>query len=138
VGEAAVAVAARLGARLGRCETATVPTLRLRRVHDPPGPEDGLCVRVDRLWPRAVSRASGRVALWLKDLAPSDARRREFHGKPEAWDAFRAAYAEELKAPAAQAALAALRQAMAAGPVPLLFAARDEARNNAAALAELL
>jgi uncharacterized protein YeaO (DUF488 family) len=111
---------------------------RLRRIHEPPHPEDGLRVLVDRLWPRGISRASGRVDLWLKEVAPSAALRRRFHRVPEAWDEFRTAYAEELQAPAAQAALDALREAMAKGQVTLLFAARDEARNNAVALAEQL
>jgi len=115
-----------------------MPAPRLRRVHDTPSHEDGLRVLVDRLWPRGVSRGAGRVDLWLEDVAPSDALRRQFHGKPEGRDAFRAAYAEELEAPAAKAAPATLRGAMAAGPVTLLFAARDEARNKAVALAELL
>jgi uncharacterized protein YeaO (DUF488 family) len=115
-----------------------MPAPRLRRVYDPPAPEDGLRVLVDRLWPRGVSRASRRVDLWLKDLAPSDALRRRFRGKPEDWEAFCAAYAEELTAPAADAALAMLRAAMASGPVTLLFAARDAERNNAVALAEHL
>jgi uncharacterized protein YeaO (DUF488 family) len=30
--------------------------IRLKRAYEPPGPDDGLRVLVDRLWPRGVSQ----------------------------------------------------------------------------------
>ncbi|RYE34980.1 MAG: DUF488 family protein [Hyphomicrobiales bacterium] len=104
----------------------------VRRVYDPPAPSDGTRILVDRLWPRGV--AKDRIDLWLKDLAPSDALRHEFHGHPDRWDTFCAAYATELGGPAAQVALATLAAERAKGPVALLYAAKDENRNNATAL----
>lgn len=106
----------------------------LKRVYAAPEAGDGVRILVDRLWPRGISKDKARIDLWLKDLAPSDALRRRFHGHPEDWDAFRAAYAEELRGEAAQAAVADLRRRMGAGAVTLLYAAKDEARNNAVAL----
>ena len=106
--------------------------LTVRRVYDPPAPGDGTRILVDRLWPRGV--AKDRIDLWLKDLAPSDALRHEFHGDPDRWDTFCAAYATELGGPAAQVALATLAAKRAKGPVALLYAAKDENRNNATAL----
>lgn len=106
--------------------------LSTKRVYDPPAPEDGTRILVDRLWPRAVSK--DRIGLWLKDIAPSDALRREFHGNPDRWEEFRAAYSAELGGAAAEAALAVLGTKMEAGPVTLLYAAKDEERNNAEAL----
>ncbi|MDX0700552.1 DUF488 family protein [Sinorhizobium medicae] len=91
-------------------------------------------VLVDRLWPRGIAREKAEIDLWLKDIAPSDALRKRFHGKPEDWAAFCANYAEELEGAAAQAAVVELGGLMARGPVTLLYAARDEARNNAVAL----
>lgn len=108
--------------------------LKIKRVYEPPAADDGLRVLVDRLWPRGLSKQAARVDLWLRDVAPSSTLRKAFHGKPETWDEFRKAYAEELVAPAAQAEVAALRARMAQGPVTLLYAARDEAHNNAEAL----
>ena len=113
-------------------------SVAIRRVYDPPSPEDGTRILVDRLWPRGVSKAAGRIDLWLKDLSPSDTLRRRVHGDELDWEGFVAAYAEELRHPAAQAAVAELRAALAAGPVTLLYAARDEARNNATALMKIL
>ena len=106
--------------------------LMVKRVYDPPAPGDGTRILVDRLWPRGVSK--DRIDLWLKDLAPSDALRHEFHGHPDRWDQFCAAYAAELGSPAAQAALAALADKRSKGPIALLYAAKDEKRNNAQAL----
>jgi uncharacterized protein YeaO (DUF488 family) len=108
--------------------------LKTKRIYEPPADDDGLRVLVDRLWPRGLSKESAHVDLWLRDLAPSSALRKAFHGKPETWDQFRKAYGEELTAPAAQAAFVELRTRRAQGPITLLYAARDEAHNNAEAL----
>jgi uncharacterized protein YeaO (DUF488 family) len=106
--------------------------LTVKRVYDPPAPGDGTRILVDRLWPRGVSK--NRIDLWLRDLAPSDALRHEFHGNPDRWDEFCAAYTTELGSPPAQAALATLDAERRKGPVVLLYAAKDEHRNNAEAL----
>ncbi|MGN6097038.1 MAG: DUF488 domain-containing protein [Bosea sp. (in: a-proteobacteria)] len=106
--------------------------IAIKRVYEPAVPQDGTRILVDRLWPRGV--AKDRIDLWLRDLAPSDALRREFHGHPEQWEAFCAAYAAELGGAVARPALDALNDRIAAGPVTLFYAARDEARNNAEAL----
>lgn len=106
--------------------------LLVKRVYDPPSPEDGTRILVDRLWPRGVTK--DRIGLWLKDIAPSDVLRREFHGNPDRWEEFRAAYAAELGSAPAQAALAILDERRKTGPVTLLYAAKDYTRNNAEAL----
>ena len=113
-------------------------TFRLKRVYEPADAGDGTRVLVDRLWPRGIARERARIDLWLKDIAPSDALRKRFHARPEDWPNFLAAYAAELKAPAAQAAAKELLGLLRRGPVTLLYAARDERRNNALALKALL
>ena len=109
-------------------------TLRLKRVYDAPSAEDGLRVLVDRLWPRGIAKDKARIDLWLKDISPSDALRRRLHADPSGWDAFVADYAAELSRPPASTAAATLREHLAKGTVTLLYAARDESRNNAVAL----
>ena len=110
------------------------PSFHTKRVYAPPSKDDGTRVLVDRLWPRGISKDAAKIDLWLKDIAPSTALRKEFHGRPDAWDAFRAAYAAELAAaPAGDAALE-LQALAKRGRLTLLFAARDEERNNAVAL----
>jgi uncharacterized protein YeaO (DUF488 family) len=109
-------------------------SLALKRVYELPEPGDGTRILVDRLWPRGIARDKARIDLWLKDIAPSDALRKRFHAKPDDWDEFRAAYAAELEGAGAQAAAKDLLDRLRDGPVTLLYAARDENRNNAVAL----
>jgi uncharacterized protein YeaO (DUF488 family) len=116
----------------------TPQRFRLKRVYLPPDPADGLRVLVDRLWPRGIGRERARIDLWCKELAPSDVLRRRFHGDPTGWDAFRTAYFAELARPEAQIAARDLCDRLGDRPVTLLFAARDESRNNAVALKEWL
>lgn len=112
-----------------------MPVPRLKRVYAAPAEADGMRVLVDRLWPRGLSKDKAAVDLWLKDVAPSDALRHEFHAHPERFDAFRKAYAAELQG---NEALAELRALARRRKVTLLYAAKDEARNNAVVLRDLL
>jgi uncharacterized protein YeaO (DUF488 family) len=112
--------------------------LRIKRVYEAPDNEDGVRVLVDRLWPRGLSREKAQVDLWLKEIAPSDALRRRFHRDPAGWVDFKAAYCAELERPPAQAVARELLDRLTREPVTLLFAAREQTRNNAVALKEWL
>ncbi len=112
--------------------------LRIKRVYKPPDDEDGVRILVDRLWPRGLSRERAQIDLWLKEVAPSDALRRRFHGHPESWEDFKTAYYAELQREPAQSAVRDLLDRLTREPVTLLFAAREETRNNAVALKEWL
>jgi uncharacterized protein YeaO (DUF488 family) len=79
--------------------------LRIKRVYKPPEDADGVRVLVDRLWPRGLSKERARIDLWLKEIAPSNTLRRLFHGNPESWEEFKAAYYAELDQPAVQSAV---------------------------------
>jgi uncharacterized protein YeaO (DUF488 family) len=113
-------------------------TLRVKRVYEPAEPEDGSRILVDRLWPRGLTKAKAGIDLWLKDIAPSDALRRRIHADPEKWDEFVAAYRRELEKEPARSAAQQLREWIDGGPVTLLYAARNEERNNAKVLREWL
>jgi len=106
--------------------------LKIKRVYEPASEEDGVRILVDRLWPRGMSKQAARVDRWMKELAPSHELRRRFRHDPEQWEAFKAAYFEELDAQ--PGAVADLRSEMASGQVTLIYAARDEQYNNAMAL----
>ena len=108
------------------------PSVRIKRVYEPPSQEDGVRVLVDRLWPRGLSKTRAAVDLWLKDLAPSVRLRRWFNHDPSRWAEFTQRYAEELDAK--KVGTAALLGAARRGRVTLLFGARDPEHNNAAAL----
>ena len=111
--------------------------IRLKRAYDPPSPDDGVRILVDRLWPRGLARDAAKVDHWLKEVAPSAELRRWFGHDPDRWPEFRKRYRAELARNAA--AVAALRELMkGARPATLLFAAKDAAHNNAVALKEFL
>ncbi|NEC84521.1 DUF488 family protein [Streptomyces sp. SID12501] len=116
-------------------------TVRVRRVHEPPEPDDGVRVLVDRLWPRGLSKDVAQVHEWPKALTPSTELRRWYHSQEDAADAyeeFRRRYEAELAAPEAAEALHALRELVSKGPATLVTAARTPALSHASVLAELL
>jgi uncharacterized protein YeaO (DUF488 family) len=110
-------------------------TIKLKRIYEAPSASDGMRILVDRLWPRGIAKDKAKIDLWLKEIAPSDALRKRFHGHPGDWDAFRKAYAAELTQ--AGDAVKELRGHLRKG-VTLLYAARDEEHNNAVALRQWL
>lgn len=112
--------------------------LRVKRVYARVEGDDGFRVLVDRLWPRGLTKEKAHIDQWLKDVAPSDTLRRRIHADPEKWDEFITAYDSELQQEPAKSAAASLRERLRHGPVTLLFAARDEHRNNATALRKWL
>jgi uncharacterized protein YeaO (DUF488 family) len=110
--------------------------VRLKRVYLPAGPEDGVRVLVDRLWPRGVSKVRAALAFWNKDVAPSTELRQWFGHDPARWAEFCKRYRSELKSNSeAVEALGALARQ---GRVTLVFGARDEAHNEAVVLWEVL
>ncbi len=111
-------------------------TIHIKRIYEPPAASDGTRILVDRLWPRRVARDEARIDAWIKTVAPSDALRRWFSHDPGKWPQFRARYIAELTHNPAVVEL----QDMAAKSktVTLLFAAKDNVRNNATVLQELL
>jgi uncharacterized protein YeaO (DUF488 family) len=116
----------------------TAGHFRIKRIYEPASKDDGLRVLVDRLWPRGIAKKKAHIDLWLRDLSPSDQLRRVLHADPAKWDEFVKAYSRELKQAPARTALADLRKLPRSRPVTLLYAARDEAHNNAVALKRLL
>lgn len=71
--------------------------LKVKRVYEPPSPEDGVRVLVDHLWPRGLREEQARVDWWAKELAPSHALRRFFAHDPQRYREFLQRYREELK-----------------------------------------
>ena len=114
-------------------------TVGLKRVYEEPAASDGVRVLVDRLWPRGLTKEAAAVKHWLRDLAPSNELRQWFHANPEGWTLFRKRYMKELVAPAAAAAVEQLYD-LAAGKknVTLLYGSRNQERNNATVLKELI
>jgi len=109
---------------------------RIKRIYDPPAPDDGFRVLVDRLWPRGITKQRAALDLWLKDVAPSTELRTWFHAQHDGFGEFAERYRAEL---AANPAVGELRAAAETHPaITLLYSVKDPERNHAAVLAEYL
>ncbi|MDH4566783.1 DUF488 domain-containing protein [Pseudomonas sp. BN414] len=110
--------------------------IQFKRVYEAAKADDGQRVLVDRLWPRGIRKESLALASWLKEVAPSDQLRKQFCHDPALFDEFRLLYRAELAAHPEhwQGLLEMARK----GNLTLLYAAKDEAHNNARVLAEFL
>jgi uncharacterized protein YeaO (DUF488 family) len=109
-----------------------------KRAYDPFEPSDGYRVLVDRLWPRGVSKAKAHLDAWAKEIAPSRALREWYGHDPDRWPEFRRRYTQELRAPAAQAALDDLARRARRGRVTLVYASRAADISDVAVLERLL
>ncbi|KAF5042903.1 MAG: DUF488 domain-containing protein [Methanoculleus horonobensis] len=106
--------------------------IRIKRIYAEPSNDDGTRVLVDRIWPRGISKEKASLDRWEKELAPSGELRRWFGHDPAKWEEFLRRYRAELAGKEEE--LARLRQEAVEETVTLLYAARDETHNNAAAL----
>lgn len=110
--------------------------IRLKRAYEPPSPEDGTRILVDRLWPRGIRKAEAAIDRWLKDIAPSAELRRWFGHDPERWGEFQRRYGAELAVH--PELLDELRETALARRVTLVYSARDELHNDAVVLRAVL
>ena len=106
--------------------------IHIKRIYESAEQRDGYRVLVDRLWPRGLSKEKARIDLWLRAVAPSSALRVWFGHDPARWPEFRARYHAELRRNSE--ALAPLVERAKRGVLTLLYSARDERFNQAAAL----
>ncbi|MFD6177655.1 MULTISPECIES: DUF488 domain-containing protein [unclassified Isoptericola] len=111
-------------------------TIVVKRVYEPPGPDDGARVLVDRLWPRGVSKEHAHLDRWCKEVAPSTELRQWFHHDPDLFAEFERRYRAELAGNPEVAELAAL----GAGDdrLTLLYSAHDTEHNQALVLRDVL
>jgi uncharacterized protein YeaO (DUF488 family) len=114
-------------------------TIAVKRVYAAPSRTDGTRVLVDRLWPRGLTKQDAALDAWFKELAPSDELRQWFHAYPEAWSTFGKRYLKELARPEASEQLQELYGwARQRKRLTLLYASKNEERNNAVVLKDLL
>lgn len=110
--------------------------IAMKRAYDPPDEADGIRVLVDRLWPRGLTKKSAAIDQWPKDVTPSTELRKWFHHDPDRWDEFRRRYLVELKDKGSE--LDELRKLAQAGPITLIYAARDTPHLHATVLRDVL
>jgi uncharacterized protein YeaO (DUF488 family) len=105
------------------------------RVHDAQHAR-GTVFLVDRIWPRGIRKTELRLDGWPREVAPSTELRQWFGHRPERFAEFAARYREELNGH--PDALRPLLDAARAGPVTLLYAAKDTEHNQAVVLRDYL
>ena len=110
--------------------------LEIKRIYEPPLPDDGFRILVDRLWPRGLPKADAKVDKWLKEVAPSAGLRKWFNHDPEKWPEFTWRYTEELEH---NKAITDLNEVFKSHlKTTLLYGARDTKHNHAIVLKNYL
>lgn len=112
------------------------PDIRIKRVYEPAGPQDGFRVLVDRVWPRGMTKDRVQADLWLKDVAPGTELRKWYSHDPLKWEEFKKLYFQELDAK--PEIIGRLLDLAVEKPLTLLFASHEQILNQAAALKEYL
>jgi len=113
-------------------------TVQVRRVYENREPGDGTRVLVDRLWPRAMTKADVDFDEWCKEVAPSTELRKWYAHDPERFEEFERRYQVELTQPERSDALAHLRELMKHRTLTLLTATKQPEISEAEVLARML
>ena len=114
--------------------------IKTKRIYEEPDEADGYRVRVDRMWPRGVSKERAALDDWAKQIAPSKELCEWFGHKAERYLDFQGKYNDELDENSnAPAFVKKIDEELKAGrQVTLLYAAKSKMYNNAIALEEWL
>lgn len=103
--------------------------IELGRIYDAPSPlAGGMRILADRLWPRGMAKATLPADEWYRDAAPEPALRSAYHHGEIDYDAFAAAYRQQLDG--SSDTLVPLMRYVRQGPVLLLTASRDPGRSH--------
>lgn len=110
--------------------------IQVARVYDDAPDRKRARLLVDRVWPRGISKEELGHDDWIKTVAPSSNLRKWFDHDPNKWGEFRNRYLHELadNSEAVERCLSWCR----AGPVTLLFSAKDRRHNQAIVLRDYL
>lgn len=108
----------------------------IKTVYKTPANKDEIRILVDRLWPRGLTKSKAKVALCLKDIAPSTELRKWFNHEPDKWREFQIRYRNELKEK--RQLLSVVRDQAAKSRAILVYAAKDEGQNDAMVLLEFI
>ena len=116
--------------------------IRVQRIYDNPrgnnNNDNDFRVLVDRLWPRGLSKDKVKVDLWEKDIAPSNLLRKWFNHDEKKWNEFKQRYFKELDKKTGLVNMILKEQQKPSATITLLYGAKEEKFNNAAALKEYL
>ena len=110
--------------------------ITIKHVYEPPAPQDGYRILVDRLWPRGLSKDRVKINQWLKEAVPSNVLRKSFHSGELSWEDFEERYLLELDKH--RDLLKPLADRSRMEQVTLLYSSRDEEKNDASFLKDYL
>ena len=111
----------------------------LKRVYDRAAQSDGYRILVDRLWPRGITKERAALDEWMKEIAPSEALRRMFHGGSINFSEFKEKYMDELSSGDKQQFLVGeLRKLAERGKVTLLYGSKNPTDNHALILLQYI
>jgi uncharacterized protein YeaO (DUF488 family) len=110
--------------------------IKIKRVYEKRGKEDGKRILVDRLWPRGLTKEKADIDIWLKQISPSTELRKWFGHDPDKWKEFQKRYHQELMNNKEQVEL--LKEQVKKGVVTLVYGAKDQEHNEALVLKEWL
>jgi uncharacterized protein YeaO (DUF488 family) len=109
--------------------------IKVKRIYEPPSPDDGVRILVDRFWPRGMSKERAAIDEWRKDIAPSPELCKWFGHRPERFEEFQARYERELEEnPMSLAFADQIHELANEKTVTLLYAAKDPVLNQAVVL----
>ena len=111
--------------------------IKIRRVFEPEGQDEGYRILVDRLWPRGISKEKAGWDEWMKEISPGNQLRIWYNHDPAKWTEFKRLYKNELAQK--QNELKKLKQLeVKHGSLMLLYSSKEKELNNAVALKEFL
>ena len=93
--------------------------------------DEGICILVDRLWPRGMKKENAPFNLWMKEIAPSNELRKWYGHDPAKWEEFKKRYFKELEN---KNDLCLELISHKENKIMLLYGSKEENLNNAAAL----
>lgn len=113
--------------------------IQIKRIYEGKSEKDGFRILTDRLWPRGVAKEKAAIDYWAKDISPSTYLRKWYNHEEELFPRFRELYREELdKNTEKETFIQLVQEKLEREDVTLLFASKEEKRNQAVVLAEWL
>lgn len=110
--------------------------IKVKRIYDPPSPDDGKRILIDRLWPRGMKKEKAHIDEWLKEISPSNELRKWYSHDPAKWTEFKKRYRAEISKQTEL--LKKIKNEGKKGTVTLLFSTKELELNNAVALKEII
>ncbi|AYW44912.1 DUF488 family protein [Tetragenococcus koreensis] len=113
--------------------------LQIKRAYEDIEPSDGKRVLVDRMWPRGIKKEKLQLALWEKEIAPTNELRKEFGHDPEKFSWFQKEYKKELdNNDNTQDFVNQIAEWLKEDNVTLIYGAKDKEDNQAVVLKDYL